>query len=176
MSNLPLPTPRDPKLKGKRIPVKAGGVFEIPTPDGRFGYGVIIKGGGVPYVIILKRLHDVRATIAELAHDDIAFVGWTMDALIYHGRWTIIGGGYPDRPDVPFPNFRVKVGGVTCTTDFTGKVLGPIRSDEVALLDQKWSRAAIAYQDALFALHGLAEWDPTYDKLTAAYARKRVTR
>ncbi|WP_421730528.1 Imm26 family immunity protein [Brevundimonas sp.] len=169
-------TPRDPKLKGKRIAVKAGAVFEMPVPDGRRGYGIIIVGGGVPYVVILKTLHEKRPPLPDLDSDEIALVGWTMDSLIYHGRWTIIGTDNGPPRDVPFPNFRVNVAGVLQTTDFQGKVIGPSRPDEIALLDNQFSSSPSIYQDALMALNGIGEWKSHFDKLLPEYARARMTR
>ena len=62
------------------------------------------------------------------------------------------------------------------TTDYNGNVLGPSTSEEIALLDNQFSRAPIAYQDALEAIHGLKPWDASYERLTPAYARARELR
>ena len=51
---------------------------------------MIVLGGDVPYVIILRSIHHKQPQLAELAKDGIALVGQTMDALIYHGRWSIV--------------------------------------------------------------------------------------
>lgn len=176
MSNSEPKTPRDPKLKGKRIAVKAGAVFEMPLPDGRLGYGIIIVGGGVPYVVILKTLHERRPPLSDLESDEVALVGWTMDSLIYHGRWTIIGTDNGPPRGVPFPNFKVNVAGVLQTTDFQGKVLGPSRPDEIDLLGYRFSSSPLIYQDALMALNGVGDWKNHFDKLLPAHARARVTR
>jgi hypothetical protein len=169
-------TPRDPELKGKRITVKAGAIFEIPAPDGRLGYGVAIVGGGVPYVIILKSLHKERPPVSDLTTDEIALAGWTTDAQIYHGRWTLVGADYPPRPDVPFPNFKVRIDGSYQTTDFRGNVLGPSTPDEIELLAFQTSSSAIIYQDALMAIHGFCDWEDYYEKLLPAHALARMSR
>lgn len=59
---------------------RRGDVFEMPTPDGRFGYGVVVEGGGCPYVAILHRLYDSRPALGEVEKDEVALVGWTMVA------------------------------------------------------------------------------------------------
>jgi hypothetical protein len=164
-------------MKPKRVTLKPGDVFEMPLADGRIGYGVIVRGGGVPYVIILRSIHDVRPELSELANDGIALVGQTMDALIYHGRWTIVFRDYPTRPDVPFPNWKVQIDGQMVVTDFSGQqVLGRASPEETDFLDFKFSRAPIAYQNALEALHGLRAWEESYEKLTPTYASARMTR
>ena len=176
MNSLGPKTPRDPKLKGRRIAVNAGAIFEMPLPDGRLGYGIIVVGGGVPYVVILKTLHEKRPPLPDLDSDVVALVGWTMDSQIYHGRWTIIGTDNGPPRDVPFPNFKVNVAGVLQTTDFQGKVIGPSRPDEIDLLDFRFSSSPLIFQDALMALHGLEYWKDHHDKLLPEYARARMTR
>lgn len=167
--------------KRKRVKLRAGDVFEMPLDDGRLGYGVVIVGGGVLYVIILRTLHSHRPRPEVLHADPIALVGWTMDALIYHGRWSIVFSGYPSREDVPYPNWKVRVHDSAKqtsiqTTDFTGRVLGPATPEEIELLDNQSSRSPIAYQDALEALHRIRPWRPDYDRLTPEYLAARVTR
>jgi hypothetical protein len=149
----------------------------MPLVDSRLGYGVVIEGGGVPYVIILRSIHPTRPELSSLVDDAIALVGQTMDALIYHGRWQIVFNGYPRRDDVPFPNWKVRIDGQLVVTDFSGQqVLGSLSEEETALLDFKFSRAPIAYQNALEAIHGLQTWQDSYDQLTPAYAKARMTR
>ena len=162
------------KPKGKRL--KAGDVFEFDAPDGRLGYGAIIRGGGVPFVIILKSLHDMRPTQEVISSDEIALVGWTMDAHVYHGRWRIIGHDFPERADIPFPNFKVRIGDDFYVTDVDGKPIDKATAEERALLNYQSSRAPIAYQKAFEALHGFGEWQESYKELTSNYARARMTR
>jgi len=167
--------------KRKRVRLKAGDIFELTVPDGRLGYGVVVmpgvlKGGGTPYIIILQSLHSSQPSLADLAGDEIALVGWTMDALVYHGRWRVVGHDYPARIDVPFPNWKVGRGGVTYVIDVMGEIIDEATAEEQELLDLQWSRAPIGFQNAFEAMHGFRNWDEHYDKLTAAYARKRMTR
>ena len=117
-------------MSPKRVTLESGDVFEMPLADGKFGYGVIVHGGGVPYVIVLRSIHAKRPELSELVDDDIALVGQTMDALIYHGRWSIVFRDYPTRADVPFPNWKVRIDGELVVTDFSGQqVLGPPSSE-----------------------------------------------
>ena len=80
----------------KRVNLKEGDVFEMPLPDGRFGYGVVVKqgglpGGGTPYIAVFGSAYDRRPDVAEITSDKVALQGWTTDALIYHDRWKVIG-------------------------------------------------------------------------------------
>lgn len=162
--------------KRKRVVPKRGDVFEFAVSNGRLGYGLVVLGGATPYIVILKTLYQERPSRQELEADEIALVGQTMDALFYHGRWVVVYEDFPIPASVPFPNWKVGINGVPHTTDFDGETAWPMRADESDLLDHKFSRAPIAYQNALEALHGLAEWRDDYEKLTPAWAARRVTR
>ena len=162
--------------KRKRVALRPGDVFEITTPDGACGYGVIILGGGCPYIILLRGLHRQRPLISELEEANIVLVGWTMDALFYRGDWKVIASGYPQRDDVPYPNHIVSVGTELITTDYMGNSLGNVRAHEVGLLEPKSSRAPIGFHKAFIALHGHGEWRESDAELTAEHARKRMTR
>jgi hypothetical protein len=164
------------KPSRKRVVLKRGDAFEFSVSDGRLGYGIIVLGGGTPYVAILKSLHRERPSVEGLQRDEVVLVGQTIDGLFYHGRWTVIFRDFPVPDSIPFPNWKVGINGVPHTTDFDGQTAWPMRADEIDLLDYKFSRAPIAYQNALEALHGLAEWREDYEKLTPAWAARRVTR
>jgi hypothetical protein len=171
---MPSPTSNS---KQKRIRLKAGDVFEMPVSNGKFGYGTIIVCRKIIYVIIHKRLYLRAPAIGQLTSDEIAFVGWTMDAMIYHGDWTVVLHDYPTRSDIPYPNWKVELEGQMVVTDFTGeRFLGPIGADEVDLLDFQTSRSPMVFQHALEALHGLGEWNQGYVEMTPAYAFERMTR
>ncbi len=166
----------EPAKNTKHVKLKAGDVFEMPLANGGLGYGVAILGGGTPYIIVLRTLHTERPHIDVLASDAIALVGWTMDALVFHGRWSVVFSDYPARNDVPYPNWKVHISGEMHTTDSAGNVLGPATLAEINLLDNQSSRAPIAFQNALEALHDLQPWRPDYDRLAPAYLSARMTR
>ena len=166
----------EPATRRKRGNLKVGDVFEMEMPDGRLGYGAILIARKILYVIVLRDLYEERPPMSALVSAPVALVGWTMDALIYHGRWKIAFRGYPDRSDIPYPNWKVEVSGALQTTNFAGDLLGPCRADEVDLLDFKFSYSPIVYQSALEAVHGLGEWKADYEELTPPLAFKRMTR
>lgn len=164
----------------KRIKLSEGDIFEMPLPDGKFGYGIILRrgglpGGGTPYIAIYHAVHSERQDASDIVCGKIAFAGWTTDSLIYHGKWTVIAGS-AQLPSVPFPNFKVAVEGKIHVTDVEGKLLGEATAAEQELLDYQFSRAAIFYQDAFEALNGFRKWDVNYEKLTPDYSAARVTR
>jgi hypothetical protein len=166
--------------KRKIVKLSEGDVFELTLPDGRLGYGIIVKrgklkGGGTPYIAILGSAHENRPSMEALARDEVAFAGWTTDALVYHGRWNVIAHDAP-LPSIPLPNFKVEMDDKLYVTDVDGELIDEATRAERELLDYQFSRSAIGFQDAFEALHGFGEWDTSYEKLTPAYARARVTR
>ena len=163
-------------VKRKRVRLRRGDLFEFATTDGRLAYGVVLAPGGVLNAIFLKTLHTSRPTIDELARDEVALIGTTMDGLFYHGDWAVIDRDFPIPQHLPFANWKVAMNGELHSTDFDGKSVGPIWPDEIKLLDYKFSSAPMVFQDALEALNGIGEWREEYERLTPMYARRRMTR
>jgi hypothetical protein len=162
--------------KRKGIRLRRGDLFEFSVLGGQYGYGLIVIPGGVLYAIFFRGLHFSRPDITFLLADEVALVGTTMDSLFYHRHWTVIAHDQPLPAEIPYPNWKVKIGDEVRTVDFDGANNWPIRSDEIDILDYQFSRAPLGYQDALEALNGLREWEEHFEKLTPAYAARRETR
>lgn len=161
------------KAKGRSIRAAAGDIFEIPLPDGRSGYGQIIIDGDELYVAVFRDLYSALPDLDELVENDILLVGWTADALIYHGRWKIVGNRPPIVARVPFPSYKVSLSGKPYVHDFAGKNRRPATAEEWQLLDYKTNVAPIRYQKAFLAYHGIGEWLQYYKELTVEHARRR---
>ncbi|WP_439485204.1 Imm26 family immunity protein [Blastomonas fulva] len=167
-------------IKRKRVKLSEGDVFELTLPDDRFGFGIIVKrgglkNGGTPYIAIFKSAFMERPNLATLVADEVALAGWTMDGLVYHDRWKVIAHDAL-RPSVPLPNFKVLMDGKVYVTDVQGQLIGEATRAEQELLDFQFSCAPIRFQHAFEALHGSGEWQDGYEKLTPAYAKARITR
>ena len=160
--------------RSKRVRLRRGDLFELVAADGRLGYGVVLKPGGVLDVFFLKDLHPARPAATSLCASEVALIGTTQDAFFFHGRWTVIGHDFPIPADLPFQNWKVGIDGELHTTNFAGDRYRPMLSGERELLEYKFSAAPIAFQRALEALNGVGEWRDDYEKLTLAYARRRV--
>lgn len=170
----------DAAKKRKRAKLSEGDVLELELPDGRFGYGIVVKqgklkNGGTPYVAVFGSAHSRRPDLTKIVSDSVALAGWTMDTLVYHGRWNVIARSLPI-PSIPLPNFKVGMEGKVYATDVDGNLIDEATPEERELLDFKWSRAPIAFQKAFEALHGLGEWQESYDRFTPDYSRARMTR
>ena len=164
----------------KRVDLREGDVFEMPLSDGRFGYGIIVKpgglpGGGTPYIAIFRTAHDKRPELKKIMNDEVALQGWTTDSLIYHDRWKVIERDAA-MPPIQFPNYKVQRAGRFYVVDVEGEVIGLITPDELDLLDYQLSSTVGIFQHAFDALHGFGEWKDYFDQLTPAYVQSHVTR
>lgn len=155
------------------IRINAADIFEMPLFDGRRGYGQVIVGGDVLYVVVFRDIYDDLPDLDELIKKDILLVGWTLDALIYHGRWRIVGNRQPLSARVPFPSYKVRVIGEPYAHDFGGGNYRSATAEDWELLDYKTTVAPIMYQRARFARHGVGEWTRDYEELTVEHARRR---
>lgn len=129
-----------------------GDVFELVVPDGRFGYGIIVKrgglkNGGTPYIAMFASLHDERPDFARLVDEEVVLAGWKMDALVYHGQWNVIAHGLP-LPRVPFPNFKIRTSGKSYLVDIEGRPVREATTAKIELLDYHFSKTSICFQDA----------------------------
>lgn len=164
----------------KRVNLRVGDVFEIPLPDGRFGYGIVVKqgglpGGGTPYIAIFRSAYDQRPSVAQITTDEVALQGWSTDALIYHERWKVIEHDAPV-PAIQFPNFKVESQGKFYVLDVEGESIDFATPRELELLNYRFSSTAGIFQDAFEALHRFGEWKDYFDKLTPAYVQSHITR
>jgi len=167
-------------MSRKRVNLKAGDIFELPLPDGRFGYGIIVKqgglpGGGTPYIAVFRSAYDQRPDLTEVSNDEVALQGWTTDALVYHDRWKVVEHACP-LPGIVFPNFKVEIDRKFYVVDVAGEVIDLATPHERNLLDYQFSRAPISFQNAFEAMHGFGEWQDYFNKLTPAYAKARIAR
>ena len=143
-------------------------------PTGKLGYGQVIVGGVEFYVVIFRQIFDSPPEFDELLQGDALFVGWTTDALIYHGNWKLVGNRQPISARIPFPTYKVRINGMPYIHDFDGENRRPALPEQWELLDYHTSHAPIRYQNALLAHHGLGEWKDYYDEITVEHARRRV--
>lgn len=161
------------KVRRSSIRVNAGDIFEIRLPDGRNGYGQVIIASDVLYVVVFRDVYASLPDLDDLIKKDILLVGWTVDALIYHGEWKIIGNRQPISAPVPFPSYKVSLNGESYVHGFAGKNRRPATAEDWELLDYKTTVAPIRYQRALLAHHGVGEWTQDYEGLTVEHARRR---
>lgn len=160
--------------KRPNVKVSEGDIFEMLLPDGGRGFGQIIVTGKLLYIVIFRELYDRVPDLDELIKTQILLVGWTVDALLFHGRWNVIGNRPVMAESVPFPSYKILVEGRMHVQDFEGRRLQPATPVEIELLENKTTVAPIRYQNAFLAWHGKGKWEPDYDRLTLQHVQRRV--
>ena len=157
----------------KRPKARIGDVFQIPLDPGRVSHGQVVavnSGPGPLYVVVFRRAWalDAKPDMTDIVADEIALVAPTMDALIWHGRWPLVGNLAPELDRVPFPAYRITVGAADRwfveTFDHARRRLP--NPGELEKLTNPTSVAPIRLQRAIRAINGLEPWDPTWNELT----------
>jgi len=154
---------------------KVGDIFSIPLDDARCAYGqVFLKDHATfPLYVAIFRPAFPSADVPDLdaiCLSEIALVGATADARIYHGIWLIVGNRAPGLSRLPRPYFKVERDGAAVIEDFDGTVLRAATPEDVRKYDNRWSRAPMGFEAAIKAIHGVAEWQAGYDRLTFEHA------
>jgi Immunity protein 26 len=155
-------------MPGRRMRLSVGDVFQLPLDLSRVGYGQIV---GVYYrtayyFAIFEQPHEYgeQPELAKIVRGRIALFALSLDALLYHGGWEIVGN--TSAPEIDWPTYKEAVApDVFETFDHTGSIRRPATSEEVESLRYRAVVAPIRLQNAFRALHGAAEWNEAYDEL-----------
>jgi hypothetical protein len=159
---------------GKRVRLKRGDIYRFDLDETRYGLGQVVEPGAVFYTTVLRTpvLHDF--SIDEIDTGDILLCGWTMDALLFHGRWHVVGNLPVPDDDIPKPCSKVGNEGKPWISDFRAKLLRPATPFEWESLDYHRSHAPIRYQNAFKAHHGLIPVEPQYDAIGIEHVRAQA--
>ena len=148
-----------------------GDVFLIPLDDERYGIGQMAGNWkGELYVVVYDKVVTQEASLADVDGADLQFAALTLDAKLHHGDWRIIGNRRDNLGDLPQPWFKVSVSGETYVETRDRSATRRATPTEVANLRLRTVVAPVRIENALKALHGLAEWNARYDDLRADYA------
>jgi hypothetical protein len=158
----------------KRYRSRQGDIFVVDIDERRVTVGhVLFKNVAAfnLYVCFFKPLwlRDALPNLSELAASEIVLIGGTMDALIYHGRWRVIGNIKPDLTRIPLPLFKVMIAGHDVITSFYGEKVRDACGEDIRYYDNHTSRAPMAFQDAIRAYHGLGPPPESMAKMTFEY-------
>lgn len=158
---------------GKRT--KKGDIFKIPINEESFAIGVVLTNtSGVLRVGVF----DMVATSAdkldlnEIVNQKFKFLTDTMDALIWHGDWEIMGATKHKFDNLPEPKFKIGQDEIL-VTNYDQTQTRRAKPDEINFLDYKFSVAPIRVENAVKAYNGLLPWDKEFDKLTYEYCDEK---
>ena len=156
---------------GKSVRLKRGDIYRFDVDDRRYGLGQVIEPGGVFYTTVLREPVSHAVDLRDVDTADILLCGWTMDALLFHGRWKVIGNLPVPEDQIPRPCSKVQVGPERWISDFRANLLRPATEYEWDQLEFHSSHAPIRFQNAFLAYHGLAERLPHYESVSIEHVR-----
>lgn len=156
----------------QKVKIASGDVIRMPLDEGMIGYGQVaaVKGKSAKafYLAVFNNLYDARddPDLRQVVEDRIVFFAQTLDALLYHDRWQIVGNVGARSGGFPWPAYVVSVApGKYAVVDHTGKIRRLATHEEREQLTNEITVAPIRLQKALRAYHGLEPWDEVYDEL-----------
>ena len=96
-----------------KIRVKVGDVFLIPVDEATWVVGQLVrkKGSQLYVAIFADRYSSTDVEPRSIIGKKPLFLVLTLDALLYHGMWPIIGNVQENRNSIPEPAFAVIVWG-----------------------------------------------------------------
>jgi hypothetical protein len=148
-----------------------GDVFLVPLDGYRYGIGQIAGDWkGELYVVVYAKLVSREASVEDVDDADLQFAVLTLDAKLHHGDWQVIGNRQDNLTAIPQPWFKVSMAGKTHVEARDRSVTRRATPSEEAKLRHRTVVAPVRIENALKALHGLAEWNSRYDDLRADYA------
>jgi hypothetical protein len=149
--------------------LKPGDIFTIPISEEKSGFGQIIfipnKNNFIIEVFEKVYTGHEWPSLKEIINDKILFFGYTMDALLYHKYWKIIGNDSSNLKKIKLPFYKLGTAPDYKLVDYRGKVIGKINGDKFEKLSYQEIIAPIRYENALKAYYGLEEWRKDYDEL-----------
>jgi hypothetical protein len=164
----------------RRFNARDGDVFQVPIDEDSVGHGQII--GSRPstlLVAIFKELHPRSSAphLTQIASGEVAFLAETFDAKIWNGEWPIVGNASPDHVRIPFPTYKVAIGRATdwYVETFDAPQRRPAKPWEIDSLPLRNIVSPIRLENALRALHGVGQWDPSYRLLEFDVIRRSST-
>ncbi|WP_336719161.1 Imm26 family immunity protein [Chryseobacterium mucoviscidosis] len=160
----------------KRFKLKIGDVFTIPIDNNEFGIGQIVYMPSHKHnfiMIVFDKKYNLKEDVDfdSLKDLKILFLGYTVDAKLYHKHWEIIGNNLANLSSVKFPFYKLGLPNDDYPdgarlVDHEGNVLASIDKYTFENLSYESEVAPIRFQNALKAHFGMQEWiSDDYDKI-----------
>lgn len=157
-----------------KINASKGDVFLIPLDESRVGLGQVADV--LPSELCLVAFAGSWPTHSlPIANDVIAreprFATLSFDAKIWNGDWRIIGNTVENLSSIRSPLFKVRVSGCVLIEKHDGSKSRLASADEAEFLRYRSTVAPIRLENAVKADHGIADWNPAFDKLLYSFAK-----
>jgi hypothetical protein len=160
-------------MSSKRIKLSVGDVFRIPVDADRVGHGQIVyrwgKGGTHFYFAVFDGTYAANSEpdLDTIVRRPIALLALSLDALLWHGYWQVVGHKEVDPAAIPWPAYKEGVSppGTYELVDYTGDRRRRATRDEAEHVPFRSIVAPIRVHKAFHALNGVGKWDDVYDAL-----------
>jgi Immunity protein 26 len=156
-------------MKNKNMKLKVGDVFTINLNKDEVGFGQIIlfPDKSTLLITILKWKEPINSTydLEKVCSSEILFLGYSLDAKLYHNDWKIIGNIDIKRIVLPYHRLGTPPDEIYIT-DCKGKRIRECTIEEFNKLDYRTIISPIRYENALKAYYGFQPWiHEDYNKL-----------
>lgn len=156
------------------VAVKKGDVFLIPITDGNWVYGQILDDRyGELYVAIFEGTF----VEDEIELDNVKklkpfILALTLDSLLWHGEWKIIGNYTANLSGFPELFFKVEENGQLIMESRNRSLSIKISKKIAEKLMYRTVVAPVRIENAVLAYYGFQDWQFDFDKLKVDYALK----
>ena len=149
--------------------LKVDDIFTITISSDEVGFGQIVafpnKSTLLIIVFDLKQKVESDYDIEKILSSKILFLGYTLDAKLYHKHWKVIGNRPAKSVVLPYNKIGTPPDDIFIT-DYKGKKLRRCTIDEFDSLEYQNVIAPVRYENALKAYYGLQDWiGEDYNKL-----------
>ena len=147
-----------------------GDIFKIPVSEDDCCYGRVVDRN--QYLLYLAVMEDVWKTeltpsISDLVSGNIVLAALSTDAMIWHGRWPIVGNDtrYLEKIVRPIYKLEYLKSNETKIVSMFGDEIQDADPDQARILKNQKVVAPIRLGNAAKALNGFGEWLDKYEDL-----------
>lgn len=146
-----------------------GDIFNIPIDENEVGYGQIVKIKSHNFLMIVfkglwRKNEDIN--ISEIVSNEVLFMGYSIDAKLYHNHWKIVGSYTENLDKIELPLFRLGTPpDEIYILDHKGDKIRKCSVDEFELLDYQKIISPVRYEKALKAFYNKDHWHDDYEVL-----------
>jgi hypothetical protein len=148
---------------------KVGDIFSIPVSSDENGFGQIVNIPDRNTLIIalfnIKKEKNIQVDLEEIINSEIVFLGYSLDAKLYHKHWLIIGNNTSNIDRVKLPYNKLGTSPDIYIVNYKGEKLRVANTQEFEQLLYQTVIAPVRYENALKAHFKFQEWKEEYDKI-----------
>lgn len=149
--------------------LKVGDIFTIPVSEEKTGFGQIVN---IPnknnfIIVVFENIYTGKEwpSLIEITANKILFLGYTMDALLYHKYWQIIGNDYSNLKTIKLPYYKLGTPPNISIVNYNGDFVRKANKEEFDKLTYQTVVAPVRYENALKAYHNFLEWKDDFNEL-----------